>query len=90
MRPRRTFDDRTRSRTSASCEGYRVDGAEGRIGFVDDVRGDDEHRVLAVRAGVLGRRVLLVRGEDVAFIVPPARRIWLRAPATIVGSGAAS
>jgi hypothetical protein len=42
--------------------------------------------VLAVRAGLLGRRLLLVSGRDVAYIVPRAERIWLRTPATIVGS----
>jgi hypothetical protein len=71
------------------CEGYRIDGAEGRIGFVDEVRSapdDAGNVVLAVRAGLLGRRLLLVSGRDVAYIVPRAERIWLRTPATIVGS----
>jgi hypothetical protein len=70
------------------CEGYRVDGAGGRLGFVDHVRGagDDCSAVLAVRAGLLGRRLLLVSEADIAQIVPRAERIWLRTPATIVGS----
>jgi hypothetical protein len=76
----------------AHCEGYRVDGAEGRIGFVEEVRenpGDPRSPVLAVRAGRLGRRVLIVPSEAVQFIVPRARRIWLRSPVEIVSSEAA-
>jgi hypothetical protein len=72
------------------CEGYRVDGAEGRIGFVDSIRQDaDGASVLAVRAGRLGRRLLLVAASDVASVVPRAERIWLASPAAIVGSEAA-
>jgi hypothetical protein len=69
------------------CEGYRVDGVEGRLGFVDSIREEaDGAALLAVRAGRLGRRLLLVRARDVAFIVPRAERIWLSAPTTIVRS----
>jgi hypothetical protein len=72
------------------CEGYRVDGTEGRLGFVDSIRERaDGEVILAVRAGLLGRRLLLVRARDVAFIVPRAGRIWLTAPTEIVGTEAA-
>jgi hypothetical protein len=74
------------------CEGYRVDGSEGRIGFVEEVRtnpGNSDLPLLAVRAGRLGRRVLIVPSEAVQFIVPRARRIWLRSPVEIVSSEAA-
>jgi len=80
---RRGFD---RGYWLAHCQGYRVDGSQGRIGFVDAVRGEPGRTVLAVRAGRLGRRVLLVPTENVAFIVPRAQRIWLRESLTIVGS----
>ena len=71
------------------CEGYRVDGSEGRIGFVDSIRNDpDGDAVIVVRAGTLGRRLLLVRTRDVAFVVPRAERIWLASPTNIVGSEA--
>ena len=73
----------------AHCEGYRVDGHEGRIGFVDEVRVEHDRTVLAVRAGVFGRRVLLVSSNQVAIIVPQAQRIWLRTPTTILGSESA-
>jgi hypothetical protein len=72
------------------CEGYRVDGVEGRLGFVESIREEaDGNAVLAVRAGRLGTRLLLVRARDVAFIVPRAERIWLAPPTEIVGSEAA-
>ena len=71
------------------CEGYRVDGVEGRIGFVDAVRVQRGAAVLAVRAGRLGRRILLVPAEEVVFIVPRAGRLWLQTPATIIDSEAA-
>ena len=71
------------------CEGYRVDGVEGRIGFLDAVRVPRGATVLAVRAGRLGRRILLVPAEEVVFIVPRARRLWLQTPATIIDSEAA-
>jgi hypothetical protein len=73
----------------AHCEGYRVDAADGRIGFVEDVRLGPAHphdTVLAVRAGRLGRRLLLVPAEEAAYVVPRAERIWLRTPVTIAGS----
>lgn len=71
------------------CEGYRVDGVEGRIGFVDAVRVQRGAMVLAVRAGRLGRRILLVPAEEVVFIVPRVGRLWLQTPATIIDSEAA-
>lgn len=70
----------------AHCEGYRVDGHEGRIGFVEEVRVERDRVILAVSAGRLGRRLLLMPSEAVDFIVPRAQRIWLRTPATILCS----
>ena len=74
------------------CEGYRVDGPDGRIGFVEEVRenlSDAAAPFLAVRAGRLGTRVLVVPADAVEFIVPRDQRIWLRAPIRIVSSEAA-
>jgi hypothetical protein len=62
-------------------EGYRVETDLGRLGFVETVlRGDNppHDTRLAVRAGRLGRRIVLVPLGSVAFIVPRAERIWLR------------
>jgi hypothetical protein len=63
------------------CEGYRVDTGTGRLGFVETVilgENPPNDTCLAVRAGWLGRRVVLVPLSSVAFIVPQAERIWLR------------
>jgi hypothetical protein len=38
--------------------------------------------LLAIRTGLLGRRVLLVPTREVFEIVPRARRLWLRTPET--------
>jgi hypothetical protein len=69
--------------------GFRVDGNGGRIGFVEEIReghGENAEPLLVVRAGLLGRRLLLFPASEAAFIVPQAKRIWLRSTATIVGS----
>lgn len=71
----------------AHCEGFRVDADAGRIGFVDEIHPHGaDGPVLAVRAGLLGRRVLLVPVSEVAFIVPRAERIWLRSPVSLIAS----
>lgn len=65
------------------CEGYRVDTGAGRLGFVETVilgENPPDDTCLAVRAGSLGRTVVLVPLSSVAFIVPQAERIWLRTP----------
>ena len=69
-------------------EGFRVDTTDGRLGFVEEVRvGDDRHGdVLAIRAGMLGRRIVLVPASEVDFIVPRIERIWLHSPARIIGT----
>jgi len=63
------------------CEGFRVDGLNGRIGIVEEIRrpktGD---AVLVIRAGLLGRRVVEISVREVFEIVPRARRVWLRTP----------
>jgi hypothetical protein len=76
----------------AHCEGYRVESAEGRIGFVEEVRdnpGDPATPLLAIRVGILGRRILIVPANEVHLIVPAAQQIWLRSPVSIAQSQAA-
>ena len=54
-----------------------------RLGFVETVivgENPPDDTCLAVRAGWLGRKVVLVPLSSVAFIVPQAERIWLRTP----------
>jgi hypothetical protein len=73
----------------AHCEGYRVDSAEGRIGFVEEVRlgaSHPEDTILAVRMGMLGRRVALIPASAAEIVVPRAERIWLRTRSPMLGS----
>lgn len=63
----------------AHCEGYRVESPAGRLGLVEEVIPPSGQRpgLLAVRGGLLGRRLLLVPVSDVAFVVPRALRLFL-------------
>jgi hypothetical protein len=83
-----TFPSRTAGPTAAvddeywleHCEGFRVGCDGGRLGFVEEVREPStpfDRGVLGVRAGMLGRRLLLV---------PRAETIWLKSSARIAGS----
>jgi hypothetical protein len=68
----------------AHCEGFRVEAIEGTIGFVESVSpGPEGEPMLAVRAGLLGRRVLIIPASSAAFIVPRAQKIWLRSPVDV-------
>jgi hypothetical protein len=65
----------------AHSEGFQVEAGSKRIGFVEDTLIDHLGTgvsVLAIRGGVLGRRLALVHSDDVIVIVPRARRILLR------------
>jgi hypothetical protein len=62
------------------CEGFRVDSPQGRVGFVEEVRYAsrvDRPDVIAVRAGRLGRLLLIVPVEEIAEILPREERIVL-------------
>jgi hypothetical protein len=55
------------------CEGFRVDSPQGRVGFVEEVRYAsrcDRPDVIAVRAGRLGRLLLIIPVGEVAEIPP--------------------
>jgi hypothetical protein len=74
----------------AHCEGYRVEGHTGRVGFVEEIRpnpANPSSPLLVIRAGRLGRRIIVVPADEVHAIVPRSERIWLRAP--VVSSEAA-
>ncbi len=61
-------------------EGFRVDSPEGRFGQVEAVMfrvRPDQPDALVVRAGVLGRRLVIVPIEDVADVLPRRERIVL-------------
>ncbi len=71
------------------CEGYCVECEGGRLGFVEELRAPPESTgppVLAIRAGVLGRRILLVPVEDVALVVPRKQRLYLGSHFQVVGT----
>src|SRR5919108_5785099 len=74
----------------ARCTGFRVESPDaGRIGTLEEVLygsgpAGDRPRALAVRSGLLGRRLLLFPVEEIEEIRFERRRILLRRwPATI-------
>jgi hypothetical protein len=75
---RRHIDQR--SYWLARCEGFRVDSADGRFGLVEAVMfrtRPDEADALVVRAGVLGRRLVIVPIDDIGEVVPRRKRLVL-------------
>ena len=73
----------------AHCEGYRVDSPGGRVGLVEAVRraeGGEQPQSLAVLAGMYGRRRLIIPMTEVETIVPSARRLSLRAGASLLAT----
>lgn len=63
------------------CEGYRVEGPGGPVGYVDKVvrfAEDDRPRYLSVRAGREGTLLLLVALADVAGVFAPKELVVLR------------
>lgn len=70
------------------CEGFRVDGPGGRIGHVKGIRFGSaaDPEVLEVRAGLLGRRTLLIPVADVESVVPEQRRLIFRESPRLLGS----
>lgn len=64
----------------AHCEGYKVASPIRGLGVVEEVipPADDRPGLLAVRGGLLGRRLMLVPTSDVAVVVPRAMRLFLR------------
>lgn len=60
----------------AGCRGYRVDGPDGRVGYVGAVQPD----ALDVRTGLFARRTLTVPNEAVETISRRRRVVVLREP----------
>ena len=68
---------------STHCEGFRVDFPGGAHGYVEEVRhaaDPDRAALIAVRVGALGRRVVIIPVDEIAYLVPRAERIWLKTP----------
>ena len=70
------------------CEGFRVEGPGGRIGHVKGIRfgSSAEPEVLEVRAGLLGRRTLLIDVSDIGEILPEQRSLSLRESPRLLGT----
>src|SRR5215831_343675 len=63
------------------CEGFRVDSPHGRVGFVEELRylsRLDRPDAIAVRAGLLGRLLLIVPVAEIEEIRPSEKRIVLQ------------
>jgi hypothetical protein len=66
----------------AHCQGFTVEGPEGRLGTVADVRflsRLERPDVIVVRTGLLGRRRFSVPVDEVEEVVPDEQRVVLRA-----------
>ena len=72
------------------CEGFRVESPSGRIGHVRSIRFDPtgEPDALEVRAGLLGRRTLLIPVDDVEEILPEERLVRLGGSPRLLETGA--
>jgi hypothetical protein len=70
-----------RSYSLCRCEGFWVDSPTGRIGLVEGLRFRsriDQPDLLEVRAGLLGRRQLLIPSDHVEDIIVAEERLVLR------------
>jgi hypothetical protein len=73
----------------SNCNGFTVDCADGRLGSVEAVRLDSrwaEGRVLAVRAGLFGKRLLIIPLGEIRSILPRERRVVLESSPTLLGT----
>lgn len=62
----------------SECVGFRVETSQGLLGVVEELRWHDDRACdLVVRAGMKGRRLLILPLEDVAEVVPDERRVIL-------------
>jgi hypothetical protein len=70
------------------CEGFRVEAPGGRIGQVKAIRfgSTAEPEALEVRAGLLGRRVLLIPISEIEDVIPEERRLVLQPHPRLLGS----
>jgi hypothetical protein len=60
------------------CAGYRVESTGGRVGVVHEVRRErDGDLLVAVRAGAIGRRLIVFPGSAVTAVVPAEARVEL-------------
>jgi hypothetical protein len=67
----------------STCEGFRVESNDGRVGIVEEIRFSPNRRpeALAVRTGLFRTRLLLVPIDDVREVTPRTKRVLVRSPA---------
>jgi hypothetical protein len=71
------------------CDGFVVETATRRLGKVVGVRfgaGSNKPEVIEVRAGLLGRTLLLLSVEDVIEILPEQRRVLVKDPPRLLAA----
>jgi hypothetical protein len=63
-----------------TCEGFRVDSTNGRVGIVEEVRisSDKRPEALAVRTGLFRTRLEIVPVGDIESVIPRRKRVLLR------------
>ena len=65
------------------CQGFLIETPTKRIGRVAGIRYREDNNLpqeLEIRAGLLGRTLLLISVDDIAEIVPKQRRVVLTDP----------
>jgi hypothetical protein len=70
-------------------EGFRVDSESGRIGIVEHLRWDGSRtvpRALCVRAGLFGRRLLLIPVSEIKAVLPRQKRIVVPRSPRLLGT----
>jgi hypothetical protein len=68
------------------CEGFRVVDDNGRLGFVEEVHGDeDEPDELIVRGGLVGNRILRIPVEAIQEIQPRHECVLVRTDRELAG-----
>ena len=68
----------------STCEGFRVESNDGRVGIVEEIRfsPNGQPEALAVRTGLFRTRLVLVPIDDVQDVTPRTKRVLVRSPAT--------
>jgi hypothetical protein len=74
-----SVDENGRAYWLSTCEGFRVDSKDGRVGVVEEIRfsSSKQPEALAVRTGLFRSRLRIVPIHDVERVVPRAKRIFL-------------
>ena len=79
-----SVDEDTRAYWLSTCEGFRVDSKDGRVGVVEEVRFSSSRQpeALAVRTGLFRLRLRIVPVHEVDRVLPRAKRLFLSSAAS--------